>query len=235
MKKIILLDDNQKNQREIYGASYVDQDDYADCLLHIEKINSNSDLTFLDDGACVLIHDSLKDFINGEYNETSQRGKDIIEARTQDMGLPYVLFSDGHSMTADWREESPDIVYSIKKSEFYKHLKDFLDNYCSTGVIDLKIIAFGRNYIKQLMWNWCHTLISTCWSAKDDDTLNISMIDNKTLRKIIDNTQPKIGISFNELMEKIDDGEVSVGAFRTNINSILNSFEKYGTNISYWK
>ena len=235
MGKIYIIDDNSKNQRELYGASFVDSEEFADVLCHVERLNAQSDLSFLDDAICVMIHDSLEDYINGSFISSSHKAKERIEDYIQEKSIPYVLFSDGHAMTADWRENTPNIVYSIKKSEFYKNLIIFLEEYLLSHQIDLRVLAFGKNYIKQLMWNWCRTLISNCWIAKDDDILTISMIDYKALHKIINNTQPKIDISFSELMEKIDDGDMSVGAFRTNINSIINSIEKYGTNIYSWK
>ena len=39
MNKIILIDDNKSNQREIYGASFVDDEEYEDCLVHKEHLN----------------------------------------------------------------------------------------------------------------------------------------------------------------------------------------------------
>ena len=55
MNKIILIDDNKSNQREAYGASFVDIEEYRDCLFHVEQLNENSDFSFLDDAVCVLL------------------------------------------------------------------------------------------------------------------------------------------------------------------------------------
>mgnify|MGYP003309032371 CR=1 FL=1 len=41
MNKIILIDDNKSNQREIYGATFVDNGEFEDCLIHKEKLNEN--------------------------------------------------------------------------------------------------------------------------------------------------------------------------------------------------
>lgn len=46
MNKIVLIDDNKSNQREIYGAAFVDDEEYNDCLIHKEELNENSDLSF---------------------------------------------------------------------------------------------------------------------------------------------------------------------------------------------
>lgn len=63
MNKIILIDDNKSNQREIYGATFVDNGEFEDCLIHKEELNENSDFSFLDDAACVLLHDSLTEIM----------------------------------------------------------------------------------------------------------------------------------------------------------------------------
>ena len=41
------------------------------------------------------------------------------------------------------------------------------------------------------------------------------------------------GISYLELLSKIENGEVMIGKFRENINSIVKSFNNYGKNL-YW-
>lgn len=235
MKKVLLIDDNSKNQREVYDASFVDEEEYSDCLLHVEQVNSQSNLSFLDDVSCVMIHDSLEDYINGEYKSDSHKAKDKIEDIIQSKNLPYVLFSDGHPMTADWREDMPNVVFSIKKSEFYRHLKSFLDNYRETGKLDMRLIAYGKDFLKHLMSMWCQAFITKLADTPDDEVINISMIDKRSLRLIIENAQPKIGVSFDDVMCDIEDGNITGGILRSNINNILSSVKKYGKNISSWK
>jgi hypothetical protein len=182
-----------------------------------------------------MIHDSLEDYINGEFKSDSHKAKDRIEDIIQSKNLPYVLFSDGHSMTADWREDMPNIVFSIKKSEFYRHLKSFLDNYRETGKLDMRLIAYGKDFLKQLMSMWCQAFITKLADTPDDEVINISMIDKRSLRLIIENAQPKIGVSFDDVMCDIEDGNITGGILRSNINNILSSVKKYGKNISSWK
>lgn len=235
MKKIILIDDNSKNQREVYDAGFVDEEEYSDCLFHVEQVNSQSDFSFLDDVSCVMIHDSLEDYINGEYKSDSHKAKDKIEDIIQSKNLPYVLFSDGHSMEADWREDMPNVVFSIKKSEFYRHLKSFLDYYRETGKLDMRLIAYGKDFLKQLMSRWTQSFISKLADTSDDEIIDMSKIDKRSLRLIIENAQPKIGVSFDEVMCDIEDGNITAGNLRNNINNILSSVKKYGKNISPWK
>ena len=235
MNKILLIDDNSKNQREVYDAAFVDEEEYSDCLSHIEQVNSQSDLSFLDDVSCVMIHDSLEDYVNGEFKSDSHKAKDRIEDAIQSKNLPYVLFSDGHGMDADWRENMPNVVFSIKKSEFYRHLKSFLDNYRKTGKLDMRLIAYGKDFLKQLMSSWCQAFIIKLADTPDDEVIDTSKVDKHSLRLIIENSQPKVGVSFNDVMCDIEDGNITAGYLRNNVNNILSSVKKYGKNISSWK
>lgn len=235
MKKIILIDDNSKNQRVSYGASFVDENLYEDVLFHIEKLSSLCDLSFLDDAVCIMMHDSLEDFIDGEFVSSSHKAKERIEDIIQEKNIPYVLFSDGHAISAEWREETPNVVYSIKKSEFYRHLSSFISNYKSTGAVDMRIIAFGKDFMKDLLCQWCLSVISSISALKDFDSIDLSYIDKKKMRLIIENSQPKIGVDFNELMCDIEDGNITAGNLRANMNNIISSVKKYGKNISSWK
>lgn len=235
VKKVLLIDDNSKNQREVYDAAFVDEEEYSDCLSHVEQVNSQSDLSFLDEVSCVMIHDSLEDYVDGEFKSDSHKAKDRIEDVIQSKNLPFVLFSDGHGMTADWREDMPNVVFSIKKSEFYRRLKSFLDNYRETGELDMRMIAYGKDFLKDLMSMWCQAFITKLADTPDDEAIDTSKIDKRSLRLIIKNAQPKIGTSFDDVMCDIEDGNITAACLRNNINNILSSVKKYGKNISSWK
>lgn len=234
-KKIILIDDNSKNQREEYNASFVDNELYSDCLNHFERLNSDSDFSFINNAACVMLHDSLEDYINGKFQADSHKAKEIIEDWYLKNNIPYVLFSDGHSDVADWREDKPNIVYSIKKSKFYHNLRDFLNHYKETSTLDLRIIAYGKDFIKQMMSEWGQSIISGLNNLNDNDILSTSLIDRHALRKFIENAHPKIGLNFKDLMCDIEDEKVTVGQFITNISNIISCVKKYGKNICIWK
>ena len=235
MKKIVLIDDNNKNQRTLYNADFVDEGEYSDCLIHVEQVNGQSDLSFVNNASCVMIHDSLEDYIDGGFKTDSHKAKDKIEEIIHSKNLPYVLFSDGHSMTADWREDKPNVVFSIKKSEFYLHLRSFLDHYRETEEIDLRLIAYGRDFLKHLMTKWCQLVISKLSDTSDCESIDLSKIDKRSLRLIIENAQPKIGVTFNDVMCRIEDGDIMASGLRNNINNILSSVKKYGKNICVWK
>ena len=75
MKSILLIDDNSKKQRQSYGASFVDDEVFESILNHIECVNKDFDLSILDEYGCVMVHDSLEDFIDDSFNENSHVAK----------------------------------------------------------------------------------------------------------------------------------------------------------------
>ena len=89
MKSILLIDDNSKMQRQSYGASFVDDEVFENILHHIECVNKDFNLSILDEYGCVMIHDSLEDFINGSFDENSHVAKDLIVEYLDDHQIPY--------------------------------------------------------------------------------------------------------------------------------------------------
>ena len=99
----------------------------------------------------------------------------------------------------------------------------------------MRLIAYGKDFLKHLMSMWCQAFITKLADTPDDEVINISMIDKRSLRLIIENAQPKIGVSFDDVMCDIEDGSITAGNLRNNINNILSSVKKYGKNICSWK
>ncbi len=234
MGKLILIDDNRYNQREIYNASFVDNDEF-DCLFHIERLNGRDDFSFLDNASCIMYHDSLEDFENGIFIPDSHKAKDIIEQHLFSKDIPYVCFSDGHPINATWNESNPMVISQIKKSEFYSHLYDFLADYESTQSVNLLILAYGKNYKENLMKKWHQELISKIKQNEINSVISLDRIDGPCLSKFIEGAQPRIGVTYQELMGRIEDGELTTGQYITNINNIISSVLKYGKNICTWE
>ncbi len=233
MKKVVLIDDNSLNLRELYGASFVDNGEYDDCLMHIEKINKESDFSFVMDAACLMMHRTLEDYEEGGFNSNSHKAKERIDSILEDADIPTVTFSDGDVI--DWREEKPNVVYAIKKSEFYLHLKPFLDEYRRTGKIDMRIIAFGGNYMVHMMRMWYESIIKKLAKNNDEDIVTEDMINKLAFRKFIENADLGEEITMDYIMLKIGDDEYTVKDLKDRINNIISSVIRYGKNISSWE
>lgn len=239
MKPILLIDDNSKGQRQSYGASFVDNDIFGSILHHIEQINNNFDVSILDKYECVMIHDSLEDCLNGSFNEHSHIARDLVIEYLDEHLIPYVLFSDGHESTGVY-DLSNNLV-RLKKSDFYSRLEYFLNCYVNENTICFHILAYGRNYQKLLVTRWVKALFQKfdSKSAEEDITLSDIMPSNREeahyLEKIIEISQPAIGVDYYDILDYIEDHHITVSDFKLRINKILSSISKYGKNTYTWE
>ena len=226
MNKIIIIDDNKSNQREIYGASFVDMEEYEDCLFHVEQLNENSDFSFLDDAACVLLHDSLEDYVDGKFVAGSRMSKELIKDRIKDK-IPYVIFSDGHSIIGDWDPSERNVVRSIKKSEVYRNLKGFLDTYRESSHIDLRLIAYGSDYQKRELVVLLQKVFEELKYVNDREILNFSFVDTDLLERFFKKVNHVSNLTYEKLCDSINAGKLTVGKFKAYINSLASHAIKY--------
>lgn len=237
---IYLIDDNSKGQRIEYGASYIDGGQYNDILIHIEKMNGSTDVSFLYNAKLIMIHDSLEDFENGIFVEKSQRARHNIVDIAQNNNIPLVYFSDGHIVT---EMDSEGNITQLKKADFYYRLKEFLENYKESGVLELKILAYGKNWRTLLLKEEIKKFYNKISHKKNDEILNIRDVlptnkisEQNYLSNIIEiYSQPNIGKSYNEILDYIEDEQITVGEFKQRIDKILISINKYGKNTYTWK
>ena len=226
MKKIILIDDNKSNQREFYGATFVDNEEYEDSLVHKEHLNENSDFSFLDDAACVLLHDSFEDYVDGKYVSGSQMARARINDKIKDR-IPYVVFSDGHSIIGNWNPSERNVVRSIKKSEFYRNLKGFLDAYRESSHIDLRLIAYGSDYEKRELVVLLQKVFDELKNVNDKEILTFSFIDADLLERFFKKVKHVSSLTYVKLCDSINAGKLTVGKFKAYINSLASHAIKY--------
>ena len=227
MKKIILIDDNQSNLRERYSASFIDNGEYDDLLVHKEKLNDNSDFTFLKDAACILLHDSLDDFVEGQFISGGRKARKTIKNIMEGSDIPYVIFSDGHSIIGDWNPSERNVVRSIKKSEFYRNLKGFLDAYRESSHIDLRLIAYGSDYEKRELVVLLQNVFDELKSVNDKEILTFFLIDADLLERFFNKVKHVSSLTYERLCDSINAGKLTVGKFKAYINSLATHAIKY--------
>lgn len=240
MSVFVLIDDNSKGQRERYGASFVDDDLYSSILTHYERLNKESDLSFLLDAKCVFIHDSLEDFMNGSFDELSHEAKSNIIELIEDNNITHVLFSDGHFSINGVYDTSNNIV-ELKKSAFYSRLEAFLKEYLSNNVIQLNILAFGENFKKELMTRNVRALFQKFNTKNPKELISLNDVmpldgnEPHYLEEIINMSQPELQTDYDSVLDYIEDNEVTIGEFTNRIKQILNSVSRYGKNTYTWE
>ncbi len=239
MKDIVLIDDNSKNQRLDYGASFVDEGVYNDILLHIEKVNQDTDISFLSGAKCILYHDSLEDFIDGNFIEESHKARGLITDYIEDHNMRFVCFSDGHQAIGE--TDSSCNVTGVKKSAFYSRLQYFLDTYRKEGLLEVRILSYGKNYRKEIISPAVKSLFKKLNTLRPTSILEYSSVmpanqdEPEHLRQIVEQALPALGMSYDDILDYIEDHGISVSEFKKRINRIFDDISKYGKNTYTWE
>lgn len=241
---IYLIDDNAGNQREIYGAGFIDEGVFADYITHIERLGKDFDPSLvLKDTDVILMHDTLQDFIDGKFVEGSQSAKTKIEDFVKAKNIPLVNFSDGHDGPGEF--DTDGNINNLKKSLFYSRLYDFLEDLRSSGIPQIKILAYGKNYRKILLEREIKNLYVKLSGKTTDETLSLgdiiptsrdeSVKEPNYLKHIVEMSQPALGMTYENILDYIEDEEITVGDFKHKLDSIFKSVSKYGKNTYTWK
>lgn len=237
MRNIFLIDDNAHGQRSIYGASFVDNNEFHDILCHIERLNKDSDFSFLYKADLILIHDTMDDFIDGEFKENSHFAREKIIQFAEENKIPFVCFSDGHNQTGEFDKDGN--IVSLKKSEFYERLYYFLKYYALNKHIELRILAFGKNFTKIALEKEVKCLYVKLSKFSDETVLSVkNIIETKceiALKNIADIAQPALGMDYQDIIDYILENKMSIGEFKTQISNILKSVSTYGKNLYSWE
>lgn len=240
---IYLIDDNQADQRKAnYSISFVDDGTFSDILITIDKIPSDGDkskldhLLFLNEAKCILIHsttegvDENNEFIKGDNSNVIKIKESISVFGEQ---IPLVLFSNGMGNVVFDYKKSPYFLQEIKKNDFYVRLYDFLEHFNNTGAVELRILAYGKNFIQYELEKMSENILIGIAGKGEDDILKITDIAPLSdFRDFI--SAANLGLTTDQIIERIEDNPITVGKFRYNINSINESYTKHGKNLHNW-
>jgi len=242
---IYLIDDNQSGQRlRQYNISFVEEDYFNGYLTSKEKIEKRdkaddiSHLAFLNDAKCILLHtttedwDEEKGFLPGSTTNVRKIKEDIADFGDK---IPLVLFSNGMGEPVYFHKENPKFIQEIKKNIFYEHLYDFVEHYKNTGEIELRILAWGKNFQAKEVSRLANYLLETIAFLNGTEPFDISLLSDKQqdFKTIIEMALPYT--NYRDILNDLERNMVSISEFRNKINLISESFLKYGKNIYPWK
>lgn len=230
MNKIILIDDNRENQRAIYGASYIDDGEFDSCLVHLERLNGDSDLSFLEDAACVMLHDSFEDSVDGVFIKGSRTSHDNVLDKVKGKSIPYVIFSDGHQIIGDWKPDNKNVVGNIKKSEFYRNLRIFLNYYNATGEIDLRLIAFGADKEKREIVSILSKLLESLDMYNGKDSVTEEMLADKRYIRFFELVKNIAVSSYDALLKMTAECKLTVANLKSRLNTLASRAIRYTGN-----
>lgn len=242
---IYLIDDNQQNQRlNNYNITFVEDGVFDGHLTSIEKIeqgqsfSDTSHLEFLKSADCILLHPTTEDydkdkgFLSGSKTN-ALKIKELI-SNEGDM-IPLVLFSNSMGEAEFDFESNPNYISSIKKNLFYERLFDFLEHYKNTGRVELRIIAWGKNFMSKEVSKLAFEILSAMESKNNSDDLLLPDLSKvlKSFKSFVELTLPKSNI--DEMLNEIEDNPIKIQDFKKKINQITESYAKYGKNVYSWK
>lgn len=224
---IYLIDDSPLKE---LNAEYVFDEKYASILKLIkdsEEFHSHKSQIGCDD--CILVHKTFmgSQIVKEEMSQLSDDGEFI----------PIAIFSDGDSENADFDElKKPHYIGGLKKPIFYERLRYFLDYYLANHLIDFQIIAYGNDYIKENVRRWALSVLKkTNGNVGIMGLMDLSKVAScPEFKKLIQASSPAIGISYESLIEHLEDNPITFESFKYNISRIVTSFNQYGKNIYSW-
>ncbi|KAA6332588.1 hypothetical protein EZS27_018923 [termite gut metagenome] len=244
---IYLIDDNQNNQRERLGKSFVDDGVFNGYLTSIEKLEkpaqaSNvSHLAFLKDAKCILLHATTEDYDKEKesFLEGSRTNAINIKELISQEGdlIPLAIFSNGVDVNEPiyFPDKAPNYISAINKNLFYEHLWDFVENYKNSGLIELRILAWGKNFRAKEVSKSANILLEALAFRNGSDSFKISELsgEQQVLKAFVETSFPDT--HWLDFLHDLGDNPISINDFRNKINQIIESFLKYGKNIRSWK
>lgn len=149
MKPILLIEDRQQRQENLVRNIQLDLNLYNDILYNaigtesmtfLEKIR-NRNFTFIDQYICIILHKSA--FEHSSIDE--------LLAHCKNQGVSVVFFS-GSILHKIYRHDPP--ILQLNSSLFYSNnLKFFLDEYRQFHLLNLAILAYGKQWKTNLLLN----------------------------------------------------------------------------------
>jgi hypothetical protein len=242
---IYLIDDNQNNQRfNNYNITFIEDGDFDGYLKSIEKIkvgksfSDTSHLDFLKTADCILLHSTAEDFDmdKGFLSGSKTNVLKIKELISQEGELiPLVIFSNAMAEAEFDFESNLNYISSIKKNLFYERLFDFLEHHKNTGKVELRIIAWGINFVSKEISKYVVEILNSIEFKENSEYLKLSDLSKiiNSFKSFVELALPKNDI--DEVLNEIEDNPIIVQDFRKKINQIKESYEKYGKNIYTWQ
>lgn len=241
---IYLIDDNQNKHRENIGIDFVNNGVFVDVLTPIEKIEKRalSDLSHLDylkDADCILLHYSTEDynfdnesFISGSRTNVVKIVESISEEGDK---IPLVLFSNGMGEAILDNKNNISFIREINKNLFYSQLFDFIDYYKNTRKIEMRILAWGKNFRSKEISILGATLLDLLTKYKGNDDFEVALLTDAKMEFLRFVNLSLVQDDISSVLDDLTNNPLTIKEFRDKINLITESFLKYGKNIYPWK
>lgn len=227
---IYLIDDTP----ESYTRKYIIPGEFEDVLKQVTSLGKSE----LDDIKDELLKaDAI--FIHRSFSDAGSTGRnDVFESVVYDISvngfsIPLVIFSDGDNDEAVFKGDN--WIRQFRKQKFYENLASFLEDYRTSGKIDLKVVAHGNSAAAANATELCRSILAKVRFDEDNAAVQSSRVAGNALMNLVEMSNPALQCSYSELISVIDSGCLTTAAFRKKINEIAKSFSDYGKNIHSWR
>ena len=179
-KLLYIVDDHEVRQRTNYKP-FIDMakiDSERVKLIHYTNETSIVDL--LTNAACVCIHESMPNGIdrNGygfDFGKLKQELKNNL--------IPRVMFSNSANQRTVLNLPS---VLTMKSDDFYMNLPYFVQAFQERGIIDLELLALGRNYNREKVVRLKNEMLAYFDGFERDEPVSMSVEDRINFKNLLE-------------------------------------------------
>lgn len=228
---IYLFDDTSG----LYISKYINTLEFTDVLVHVSAI-SGGEVKLMEpslrNAEWIFIHKSFKDSEGGP-----REVYDYVVNEIADYGdeVPLILFSDEDRPEPQIDRDYKNLIEAYKKSVFYSRLSSFLENRRMSGESKIDLLLYGAGVEIEKVAESGGRILTANRTKADGDIIGLEDFSAADMMYVINSARPNIEIEYATLMQLVEQGRVSAGTLRRNINGIIESFIVYGTNIHHWE
>lgn len=179
-KLLYIVDDHEVRQQTNYKP-FIDmaEIDYERVkLIHYTHETSITDL--LTNVACVCIHESMSNGMDRNGN-----GFDFgrLKQELKNKLIPRVLFSNSANQLTVL---NLPLMLTMKSDDFYMNLPYFVQAFQERDIIDLELLALGRNYNREKVVRLKNEMLTYFDGFERDEPVSLSVEDRTVFRTLLE-------------------------------------------------
>jgi len=200
-KVLYIIDDHEARQNTTYKPfiELAKIDSERTKLIHSTNQISINDI--LKNTACVCIHESMPNGIDRNGN-----GFDFgkLKQELKNKLIPKVLFSNAANQLTVLNLPSQ---LTMKSDDFYMNLSYFVQAFQNDGIIDLELLALGKNYNREKIIRLKNEMLAYFEGFERDEPMSMSVEDRINFKNLLEQFgelihEPLVDVTFRVLNGK---------------------------------
>ena len=171
---LYIIDDDAIRQQTKFKPflDLIDFDRNKICFIHRTTQTSVSDILL--DAVCVCLHTTTKD---GSDANGKRFDFETLKLKLVEHEIPHVLFSNTGNRNI---ELDNNLTLSMSSDDFYMNLPVFVDSLNLKNSVDLEILALGKNYLREKIYERKNKLLSYFDKYENNEEISLSVEKRKT-------------------------------------------------------